>query len=299
MSTSFCFDTVFHAVWRPTKVFCFTLCWLMASKLLETVVWAPVFVQASNVASFSTWRPAPDIISPVGRDAATQQPGECDGGIYLSAPFWQIQAEREFIISAWLVPLPLMNYLPWCTLPNVGKICIPKKCLNIDDTKHICSFPKAKFSQQIKLMAQKLQTSFSVCYFAAPSSVLLNLYTLLKGTFLPCNCPASLLGSVSRLHLVIQPCDMIYILTVTSRPNNQPRQDTSETDDTLPAVLHSGFFHPFPLLIFIYFWLDFIFLYVVLWFTCLYTQERIKLLAGVRMFNSITAAGTTPPSASC
>lgn len=178
MSMSFCFDIVFHAVWRPTKVFCFTLCWLMASKLLETVVWAPVFVQASNVASFSMWRPAPDIISPAGRDAATQQPAECDGGIYLSAPFWQIQAEREFIISAWLVPLPLIKYLPWCSLPNMGKICIPNKWLNIDDTKHICSFPKTKFSQQIKLMAQKLQTSFSVCYFTAPSSVLLNLYTL-------------------------------------------------------------------------------------------------------------------------
>lgn len=123
--------------------------WLMASKLLETVVWAPVFVQASNVASFSTWRPAPDIISPVGRNGVTQQPGECDGGIYLSAPFWRIQAERKFIISAWLAPLPLIKYLPWCNLPNMGNICIPNKWLNIDDTKDICSFLKANFSQQI------------------------------------------------------------------------------------------------------------------------------------------------------
>lgn len=35
-------DTVFHAVRIATKVFCFTLCWLIASKHLESVVSASV-----------------------------------------------------------------------------------------------------------------------------------------------------------------------------------------------------------------------------------------------------------------
>lgn len=212
---------------------------------------------------------------------------------------WQIQVVREFIISACLVPLPRIKYLPWYILPNVGKIFIPNNLLNIDDTKPICSFPKETFSQQMKLMAQKLQTSFSVCFFAAPSSVLLNLYTLLKGTFLPRNCPASLLWSVSRLHLVIQPCDMIYVLTVTSRPNNQPRQDTSETDEKLPTVLHSGFFHPFLLRIFIYFWLDFFFSMLFCGLPVSAHRRESNCWQAYCMFNSISAAGTTPPSASC
>lgn len=35
-------DTVFHAARIATKVFCFTLCWLIASKHLESVVSASV-----------------------------------------------------------------------------------------------------------------------------------------------------------------------------------------------------------------------------------------------------------------
>lgn len=155
MSASFCVDTVLRAVWKPTKLFCFTLCWLIASKHLETVVWASVFVQASNAASSGTWRPAPDIIYPAGRNAGTREPGECDGGIYLSALFWQIQADRELINSAWLVPLPVIKYVSWRGLPNVSNVCIPDKCLKIDDTKTYLFSSEPKVFETSKVSGTK------------------------------------------------------------------------------------------------------------------------------------------------
>lgn len=103
-----------------------------------------------------------------------------------------------------------------------------------------------------------------------PSSLLLNFvrYTLLKGTLLLSNCPAvkrrrATQSAVSKNpSLAGQPCDMIYVgdasvnaLTVTSRPSNWPQRDTSETDYAVAPVCY---FHPFPLLIFMFLTLSYL-----------------------------------------
>lgn len=119
-----------------------------------------MFVQASNAVSSGTWRPVPDIIYPVGRDAGTREPGECDGGIYLSAPFRQIQADRELINSAWLVPLTVIKYVSWRGLPNMSNICIPDKCLKIDDAKTYLFISEPKVFETSKVRGTKPEEFF-------------------------------------------------------------------------------------------------------------------------------------------